>query len=352
MPKSLKVILLTVFMTMSTITINFAQQTQTTIAFGSCASEKNPLPIFDTIVTHNPDMFIFLGDNIYGDTEDMDTLRAKYQLLENKPSYRNLVANTDILATWDDHDFGWNDAGRHYPYKEMSKQLFLDFISEPEDSDCRLHAGIYHSYTNKINGKTLQIIMLDGRTFRDNLTPYNNEMSENERYFYTLDYTPTKSKDSTLLGAEQWKWLEGEFMKPADIRIVCSGTQFGVEYNGYEAWANFPNEQQKMLQLIKKTKANGVIFLSGDVHYGEISKLVVKDLYPIYDITSSGLSSTWHFATPNMNRIEGPVMENHFGLLTINWELADPEIKMEIWDITNNQRVEYSILLSAISFAD
>jgi alkaline phosphatase D len=73
-------------------------------------------------------------------------------------------------------------------------------------------------------------------------------------------------------------------------------------------------------------------------------------LYPIYDVTASGLSSTWLFATPNNNRIEGPIMENHFGMLTINWKLTDPTIKMEIWDVSNNQRIEHTVKLSELSF--
>jgi alkaline phosphatase D len=151
------------------------------------------------------------------------------------------------------------------------------------------------------------------------------------------------------LGAEQWKWLEAELGKPADLRLICSGSQFSIEYNGYEAWANFPHEQKRMLELIKKTKASGVIFLTGDVHYAEISKLQEEGAYPIYDVTASGITSTWDFATLNKNRIEGPVMDNHFGLLTILWE-KDPVIKMEIIDKFNNQRIEYSIKASEISF--
>jgi len=137
--------------------------------------------------------------------------------------------------------------------------------------------------------------------------------------------------------------------KEADIRIIGSSTQFGIEYNGYEAWANFPHEQKRFLDLIKDTKANGVIFISGDVHYAEISKMEATDLYPIYDVTSSGLSSTWHFATPNRNRIEGPIMDNHFGLITIE-DGKEAKVKMEIWDINGNQRVEYTIPLSEIQF--
>lgn len=321
----------------------------TKIAFGSCGREWQDLPIFNNVVNHNPDMFIFLGDNIYGDTKNMDTLKAKYQRLADKESFQNLKQNIPILATWDDHDYGWNDIGRHYEYKKESKEIFLDFFEEPTSSERRKRNGIYHSLNYKYGDKTLQVILLDNRTFRDNLKPYSGEFDHDSRYFYKLDYAPYTHSDSTILGEQQWQWLEEELTKEADLRLICSGTQFSIEYNGYESWANFPNEQQKMVDLISKTKANGVIFLTGDVHYSEISKLETKG-YPLYDFTSSGLSSTWHFATPNKNRIEGPIMDNHFGLLTINWSPDNPEIKMETWDIHDNQRIEYTISLDEISF--
>ena len=98
------------------------------IAFGSCGHQDHPLPIFNNIVAHQPDLFIFLGDNIYGDTKEMDTLRSKYKLLSEKTSFQNLKENVEIIATWDDHDFGWNDIGRHYEFKEESKNIFLDFF--------------------------------------------------------------------------------------------------------------------------------------------------------------------------------------------------------------------------------
>jgi alkaline phosphatase D len=326
------------------------------IAFGSCAHQDHPLPIFDVVVKHQPDLFVFLGDNIYGDTKNMEALKAKYNMLESKESFQNLKKNVDIIATWDDHDYGWNDAGKEYPKKEESKEIFLDFFDEPRDSERRKHKGIYTSYMYEFGGKKLQIILLDVRTFRDQLKPYSNEVSKDDRFFYSPYYgihnddDLSESNRATFLGGEQWTWLEEELKKPADLRLIGSGSQFGIEYNSYEAWANFPNEQLKMLNLINKTQANGVLFITGDVHYAEVSKLRTNKIYPIYDITSSGLSSTWHFATPNLNRIEGPVMENHFGMLTIDWEKTDPTVKMEIWDILDNQRIEYTIQLSEISF--
>ena len=321
----------------------------TRIAFGSCAHEDEPQPIYDVVLKHSPDFFVFLGDNIYGDTHEPDTLRAKYARLAEKPGFLRLMSKTSVLATWDDHDYGWNDSGRHYPEKEISKSIFLDFWNEPADSRRRARPGIYASYVYDYGDKKLQIILLDNRTFRDDLRKYDPQVQLPRSYFYDLDYLPHTTPDSTLLGNEQWSWLKEQLLDTADIRIIASGTQFGIEFNGYEAWANFPHEQQRMLDLIKETKANGVIFITGDVHYGEISVLKQDGLYPIYDFTSSGITSTWDFATPNVNRIEGPVMDNHFGLLTITWS-DDPMIKMEIIDVRDNQRVEYEIKLSEISF--
>jgi len=320
------------------------------VAFGSCSWENHQLPIFYEVIKQDPDLFIFLGDNIYGDTKVMDTLKVKYDRLASKASFQHLKENVKIIATWDDHDFGWNDAGRHYPFKEASKEIFLDFFDEPKDSGRRQRDGIYTSYMNEVGGKKIQIILLDTRTFRDDLLINQDSVNEDRRYFYHLDYTPHTSSDSTFLGEKQWTWLDQELQKDADVRIIGSSTQFGIEYNGYEAWVNYPHEQKRFLDLIKKNRANGVLFISGDVHYAEISKIEVPDLYPIYDVTSSGLSSTWHFATPNVNRIEGPIMDNHFGLLTFDFGKKDKEVKMEVWDIRGNQRVEYTIPLKEIFF--
>lgn len=322
------------------------------IAFGSCGRENHPLPIFDHVVKHHPDVFVFLGDNIYGDTDDMVVLKQKYQQLGDKPTYQNLKRNTEILATWDDHDYGRNDAGKHYPHKAASKAVFLEFFEEPQDSSRRDHEGIYHSVYRQAGDKIVQIILLDGRTFRDDLIKRSDQSAKPKRYFYHLDYEPHTDESKTLLGRQQWAWLEDELSQPADFRIIATGTQFGIEYNGYEAWANYPHERERLVQLINQAKANHVVFISGDVHYAEISKFEHNDSYPLYDITSSGLSSTWKFATPNKNRIEGPIMDNHFGLLTINFADELPHVIAEVWDIRGNQRVEHTIPFAEISFGN
>lgn len=315
------------------------------LAFGSCGSQDQPQPVLDLAVAQKPDLFIWLGDNIYGDSEVLDTLEAKYQRLASKKEFQNLSGACPMIATWDDHDYGANDAGRHYPLKLQSKELFLKFWNIPKEDIRHQREGIYTSYYFQDKKHTLQIIVLDMRTFRDDLRLYKGEPVDTTRFFYSLDYLPYETSDSTLLGAAQWAWLEKQLEVPADLRIIASSSQFGITFNGYEAWANFPHEQKKFLELIKKTRANGVVFISGDVHYAEVSKLNHPGLYPIFDVTASGITSTWDFSTPNDNRIDGAVMENHFGLIDINWGTSDPSIHMKIIDVSGTIRIDRTVSL-------
>lgn len=309
------------------------------IAFGSCGHQDKSLSILENATSLKPDYFIFLGDNVYLDTRDTSEMRKEYAKLNANPSFQKLKAATKILATWDDHDYGEDDVGKYYPMKTESKTIFLDFFEEPKKSERYKHDGIYTSYLIRKKCKRIQIILLDTRTFRSNLTRFSKAMSKDSIFNYDILYIPQTNSDSTILGNEQWHWLESELQKKADIRIICSSTQFGISYNGYESWANFPKEQEKMLSLIQKTKAKGVFFISGDVHYAELSKLENQFTYPIYDLTASGLTQSWHLATPNKNRISGPVMENHFGLLDFN--LTRKKVSLQIIDRDNQVRINH-----------
>jgi alkaline phosphatase D len=321
--------------------------TITRIAFGSCAHEDKPQPMLDVAVGLSPEIFIYLGDNIYGDTKEMDTLKAKYAKLAAKPSFQNLAKQANLLAIWDDHDYGANDAGRYYPFKEASKEIFMDFWKVPADSDRRKHKGIYGVEYVKKDQHTVQIILLDTRTFRDNLLlcPKGSDST-----FCKNDYQINNSSDSAFLGETQWKWLEEQLKAKADVRIIASSNQFSHEYNGWESWTNVPQEQKRMVNLIHSTKANGVIFISGDVHWGEISKMKTKNGYPIYDVTSSGITQTWDDVEPNKNRIGEVIRQNNIGYIEISTLKNKTEIILSIYDITKKAVVEHKVDLDEISF--
>ena len=139
------------------------------IAFGSCATQARPQPIWDAVVATRPELTFLLGDNIYADTLDMNVMRAKYAKLAAMPGFQLLRKTCPIFATWDDHDLGANDAGGEYPKKDESQKIFLDFFGDPADSPRRHRPGVYDAKVFGPEGKRVQVIMLDTRYFRSPL---------------------------------------------------------------------------------------------------------------------------------------------------------------------------------------
>ena len=305
------------------------------------------MPILDKIVEAEPDLFLYLGDNIYGDTRDMDVLRGKYQKLGAKPEFRRLRSSVPILSVWDDHDYGENDAGKEYPFKAESREIFFEFWRVPADSPRRTHEGIYGEHRFELNGRVLQVLLLDTRTFRDPLGANPGDDPQ-----YKNDYRPDDDPMKTLLGEAQWQWLEERLRTDADVRIIASSIQFGHEYNGWESWTNLPVEQQRMLDLIRDTQAGGVIFVSGDVHWGEISRREPWDEagYPLFDVTASGLTESWPTVEPNRFRVGPIVRDNHFGRIEIDWSADDPTIRLQIVDREGTVRSETTTSVDRLRF--
>ncbi|MEM8494776.1 MAG: alkaline phosphatase D family protein [Planctomycetota bacterium] len=306
-----------------------------TIVFGSCAREDRDQPIWESIVAAEPDVFLFIGDNVYVDIPDVpgksEDFARSYADLAAKPGWQELTATTPVLATWDDHDYGLNDAGREWEMKDVAKDYFMDFYGIADDAPMRTqHDGIYHAHTVGPDGKRVQFIMLDTRTFRDPLDrhPKGREEIDGHRYG---PYTQSTDTSRTLLGEAQWAWLEEQLAQPADVRIIASSIQVVTYEHRWECWGNLPHERQRLFDLIQDTQANGVVFISGDRHLIEISKSDEPDVpYPMWDFTSSGFN--WGdrpVSDPNRFRV-GPVLRQpNFGVIRIDWDAPSPTVWLE-----------------------
>lgn len=300
-----------------------------TIAFGSCAKQALPQPVWDTIVQEHPDVFLFIGDNIYADKpappESPGDIAAAYRQLEAKPGFQRLRATCPILATWDDHDMGLNDAGKEYPFKRQSQMLLLSFFREPPKSPRWGRDGVYGAWMFGPADERVQILLLDTRFFRDTL--YRNPLG---RVNGRGPYAPHEDTGPTLLGEEQWAWLEAQLRKPAVVRIIASSVQVVSSEHGWEAWCNFPAERQRLYDLIGETGAGGVVFVSGDRHLMEIScDRDANTPYPMWDFTSSGMSDPRGEPNePNRYRVGSPKKDTVYGLIHIDWN-AGPTLTLE-----------------------
>ena len=314
-----------------------------TVVVGSCARQDRPAPVWDAMHLAKPDAVILLGDNIYGDTRDPEVLRSKYQKLVDNPSFKRLRQGRPLMATWDDHDYGENDAGEEYPFKDQSKKFFLEFLGEGGADPRAGRPGIQQSWIMGPPGKRVQFILLDTRWNRTPLAKKEGRKGE---------YSPLDDPKATFLGEEQWNWLEKELAKEAEIRLIGSSIQVISEEHPFEKWANFPRERERFLSLLQKTNANGVVLLSGDRHLGEISCLSSRSGavgYPLFELTASGInqgSPKFRVVEPNRHRVAAMPWGNHFGVVRLDWDKPDPEVRLELRDETGDVVVSSRFSLS------
>ena len=300
------------------------------IAFGSCLTQTMSQAILGKVADLNPDIFIFMGDNIYADTTNMAIKKKAYQKLTRGRYFNRLKSKSMILATWDDHDYGYNDVGASYPAKRASRRLFLSYMRNSRKNP---NPGVYNSYYYGAANRRVQIILLDTRYFRSRWPRTYEEMGD---------------KSKTMLGKGQWQWLKNEFKKPAKLRIVVSSVQLLAENELGEGWYLMPHEQQRFYNLVKSTRANGVVILSGDRHYAETSLVREKAGYNLYEFTSSGLNRTWLEGSQfeNKNRFGKTFATNNFGLIKIRWKGSDALLTVEYRDDDAKVLGQYFVKLS------
>ena len=322
------------------------------IYFGSCAKQYKPMPIFDAINRDSPDVFIMLGDNIYGDTENMAELKATYEMLGRHQGFKQLKQQSEIIAIWDDHDFGENDAGKEYYQKEQSRKIMLDFFDEPKTSArYSRDDGIYTSYVYGDDDQKVQVILPDLRWNRDQLHSVSKLNYATKRIPNNMGpYKVSPEPNASMLGEQQWQWLEKELLKPAKLKIIGSSLQLLPEFTGWESWANFPNDRNRLISFIQKHKIGGVLIISGDTHWGEISKVKTNNSYPLWEVTSSGLSEKWKDVSPNKHRIGDFTNNVNYGFIEINWNKPDPTIDFGLKNQHGSIVSKHQVLLSELSF--
>jgi alkaline phosphatase D len=333
-----------------------AEEPLSRIAFGSCANESRPQPIWEAIHEMDPQLFIFTGDNIYADTADPVKLRKSYEQLAEIPDFAKLRESCPVIGTWDDHDYGKNDAGEEFEGKEAAKEAFMEFFGTPEDSPLRTRGGVYDAKIYGPEGKRVQVILLDTRWFRGPLLKMTKEEMKAARAKsgkVAGRYLPDEESDSSMLGEEQWAWLEEELKKPAELRLLVSSIQVLALDHGWEKWGNLPKERKRLLDLIRDTATN-VVILSGDRHSSDISLLPPETdggpFYPLYDVTSSGLNQTGLPDEPNRFRVAGKEVYNepNFGWIEIDWSGEDPAIKLEIRDLDGKLEREVQTTMNGL----
>ena len=325
------------FLILFLVSINtYSNQEILTLGFGSCLHQDRSMAILKTIEKKELDLFMFIGDNVYGDQEDgeLDKLIRTYKQQFN--NLENFLQNVSTEFIWDDHDFGLNDGGSNYRYKDIAKSLFLETWQIPANDPRRLRDGLYFDKKINKNGLKIHLIFLDNRSFKSEWK-LTDEFNKKGKERYIEDFNPEK----TLLGKNQWKWLKDKLIVESDIKIIISSLQILSLGHGWESWDKFPLEREKFLKLIDESNISNLFILSGDRHRGGFYQFKTVGNNNIYEFTSSSLNLPIPFNTEEKGplRIGSTYRKANFGVLRLYEDQVVMELTSDRGKVVNSLNV-------------
>ncbi|MCF6269865.1 MAG: alkaline phosphatase family protein [Melioribacteraceae bacterium] len=281
--------------------------------------------IYEAIFSIKPDFMIWGGDNLYlrkSEYYSWTGILHRNSYHREQEYLQALWGSIHHYAIWDDHDYGPDNSNRSFVLKEKTLEAFKLFWANP---------------TYGINGKPgittyfewgdVAFFLMDNRYYR---TPNKRETTNRE-----------------IFGAEQVEWLlDGLVSSKAPFKFIVTGNEFLTDNDYEENHINFNEERERILSLIKEEGIEGVIFLTGDRHFSELSKLEREGAYPIYDFTISPFTSGVNLTKMESNsyRVEGSyIAKRNFAIFELTGERKKRELKCSVYDKDGKKLWEYKI---------
>lgn len=302
---------------------------------GSCAfpfpfagwSGKNREKIFEHMATHRNDFMVWMGDNVYylfGVWKSKKKMLKRNIKMRLRPYLKEFLESCPQYAIWDDHDFGADNSDIYNPSKYITLELFKQFWPNPSFGLDTV-PGVFTNFRQK----DAEFFMLDARFYCD-------------------------ADSGQILGKPQMAWLKEKLLaSDANFKFIVSGTQVLAINPSGEDFGDYPKEKAELLDFIKKEAITGVIFMSGDRHYAELNKLERPETYPLYEFTTSPLTSFKHPSPTkdkhNPYRVDSTlVTEQNFGKVIITDENGDRSCLLQIFDRDNQLKWEKKVMASEL----
>jgi alkaline phosphatase D len=305
--------------------------------FGSCLYINDPVydrpgtpyggehQILRAMAAQKPDLMIWLGDNTYTREVDYGTaagLRYRYRRDRAFAELAPLLAAAPQYAIWDDHDYGPDNSDGSYLLKDESLRLFRLYWPAVRYGLPDV-PGVFQTFS----WSDVDFFLLD------------------DRYHRKPDHWPA-GPDRRMLGAAQMEWLKQALVASnATFKVVALGNQVLNPTSTGEALTLYPVEYEELIGFLRAAKVEGVLFISGDVHRSELMRVVPEGLYPLYDFTSSPLTSSVSFIKPdhpqwdNPARVPGTLLqERSFGTLRVEGRAGARRITLAAHGVSGEEK--------------
>lgn len=284
--------------------------------------------IVERIADKKPDFMIWMGDNMYlreADFYSVARINHRYNHTRRVPELQRLLATTAHYSTWDDHDFGPNNADRNYSMKEDVLNIFNTYWGNPKAGHDG-NKGVYYRF----QWADVDFFVTDGRYHR----------------------APNALKDPNkdYLGREQLDWLkDGLANSRAPFKIIIFGNQAINTGSPFEAFPAYVAEYQELMGFIEQQGVPGVVFMSGDRHHSELLRYESISQYPLYEFTVSPLTAGFsRRLVPeernNPLRVDGRLThQRNFGLVKVTGKGDDRTLTLENYDVNGALLWNYTI---------
>lgn len=256
-------------------------------AFFSCADYTHGYyNAYELMAREDVDFVVNLGDYIYaeayhsrkggtgvrddkiGEAKTLADYRDKYALYRSDKALRDMHAKFPMIATWDDHEVvdnyagnapgGGLDASKGYSTarKNAGYKAYFEAMPFFPSGRSRIYRGLRF-------GKTVDMIMLDQRQYRDD-QPCGDAV-----------VAPCAGFDGprAFLGRAQLDWAKQRLASsPAAWKVIgnevmmMNAELLGGAYYGFDSWQGYSTEREELLEHIRSRAVKDVVFITGDIH--------------------------------------------------------------------------------------
>ena len=288
--------------------------------------------MWDTLSTHELDLFLLLGDNVYIDhPERPATQKYCYYRRQSRPEYQRFTAKTPIYAIWDDHDFTYNDdrggPAIDEPYwKPKVWEVFKNQWVNPYYGGGEEHPGCYMDFSKG----DVDFFLLDCRYYRED----------------------PKKEGASMLGPIQKAWLKEKLKaSKATFKVIASSVPwaFNTKPGSLDTWDGHPEEREEIFSFIEKEKIEGVLLISADRHRSDAWKIERPEGYNFYDLMSSKLTNV-HTHKVMPGSLFGYNRMCSFGVLAFDTTREDPQVQYRIYNIENEEIHRLTLYRSQFTF--
>ncbi len=223
------------------------------IRFGatSCLGGNRPWPSMQRLAEENLDFFCLLGDTMYADWDnDGDVVyneahyEAKWESVLAVDGLVQMAKSTSLISAWDDHEVE-NNWPSDAPHAVIARRSFGRALPIVEKNGQSIWRSIRW-------GDALEVFVLDIRSERDG---------------------------AQYISVEQMDWFKSALSSsPCRFKVVMNTvpiTKLGalIAIGQQDRWEGHPQQREEILNYISDNDVAGVLWITGDFHFGAVSNL-------------------------------------------------------------------------------